>query len=122
MSDMNFSKETAGDVLIEKINIKRATAAEADEFRDRLLNDIETGWRRIVIDFEDNSFIDSTFLGAIVTVLRTLSKLGGDLKISSVHGDVKNILDLTGSFRVLSSFDTKEEAVLSFQNKQRNTF
>ncbi|MGA7723328.1 MAG: STAS domain-containing protein [Ignavibacteriaceae bacterium] len=119
---MNFSKETAGDVLIEKINIKRATAAEADEFRDILLNDIETGWRRIVIDFEDNSFIDSTFLGAIVTVLRTLSKLGGDLKISSVHGDVKNILDLTGSFRVLSSFDTKEEAVLSFQNKQRNTF
>jgi anti-sigma B factor antagonist len=122
MSDMNFSRETTGDVLIEKINIKRATAAEADEFRNILLKDIESGWRKIVIDFEDNSFIDSTFLGSIVTVLRTLSKLGGDLKISSIHGDVKNMLDITGSFRVLSSFDTRQEAVLSFQNKQGNMY
>jgi anti-sigma B factor antagonist len=114
---MNFSKETTGDVLIEKINIKRATAAEAEEFRDILLNDIQNGWRKIVIDFENNSFIDSSFLGTIVTVLRTLSKLGGDLKVSCIHGDVKNILEITGSFRVLSAFNTKEEAVLSFQNK-----
>jgi anti-anti-sigma factor len=122
---MNFSREVTGDVLIEKVNIKRATVTDADELKDILLKEIENGWRKIVIDLEDNSFIDSTFLGSIVIVLRTISKLGGDLRLSGTHGDVKNILEITGAFRVLSSFDTKQEAVLSFQDskdKRKNYF
>ena len=116
---MNFSRETIGDVLIEKIKIDRATVTEADEFREILLKDIESGWRQIVIDFEDNSFIDSTFLGTIIIALRTISKLGGDLRIFGANGDAINILEITGVFRVLSSFDTKEEAVLSFKENSR---
>lgn len=114
---MNFSRETTGDVLIEKVNIKRATVTEADEFRNVILKDIESGWRKIIIDLEGNSFMDSTFLGSIVIALKIISKLGGDLRIARVHGDVKNILEITGAFRVLSSFDSIEEAVSSFQNK-----
>ena len=114
---MNFSRETTGDVLIEKINIKRATVTEADEFRDILFKDIELGWRYIVIDFENNSFIDSTFLGTIIIALKTISKLGGDLRIAVVNGDTENTFEITGAFRVLTSFKTKEEAVLSFKEK-----
>jgi anti-anti-sigma factor len=112
---MNFSRELKGDVLIEKVNIIRATAAEADEFRNILLNDIECGARKLVIDLSDNSFLDSTFLGTIIIALRTISKIGGDLRIAGVQGDVKNILEITGSFRVLASYNTIEEAVQSFR-------
>ena len=114
---MDFSRETTGDVLIEKINIKRATVTETDEFRDILLKDIESGWRKIVIDFENNSFIDSAFLGTIIIALKIISKLGGDLRIAALCDDTENTLEITGAFRVLSSFKTKEEAVLSFKEK-----
>jgi anti-anti-sigma factor len=107
-----------GDVLVIKINVKRATVTEADEFRTILLRYIECGWRKIIINFEDTSFLDSTFLGSMVIALRTLSKLGGDLRISGVQGDAKNILEITGAFRVLTSFDTLEEAVASFAGKK----
>jgi len=115
---MNFTRETTGDVLIEKVNITRATVTEAEELKDILLKDIENGWRKIVIDLTNNSFIDSTFLGSIVIGLKTISKLGGDLRISGAHGDVKSILEITGSSRVLISFDSLEQAVSSFQDKK----
>jgi anti-anti-sigma factor len=115
---MSFSREAAGDVLVEKINFQRATVSEAEEFRNILLKDIENGWRKIVIDFGNSVFMDSTFLGAIIIALKTISKLGGDLRIAGAQGDAKNILEITGAYRVLSSFDTIEEAVFSFQNKK----
>lgn len=115
---MSITKETSGDVLVLKINIKRATVTEADELRTILLRYIECGWRKIVLNLEDTSFLDSTFLGSIFIALRTISKLGGDLRISGVHGDAKNILEVTGAFRVLTSFINVEEAVASFAGKK----
>ena len=113
-----FVKETKGDVLIEIVNIERATLIYADEFRHILLKDIEDGWRKIIIDLTANSFMDSSFLGSIVIALKTISKLGGDLRIAAAHGDSHAVLELTGTSRVLKAFNTCEEAVLSFKDKK----
>ncbi len=61
---MFFIKEEHNDVIVEVVDLTRATLSEADEFKQRLTENIENGYKKIVVDLSDCEFIDSTFLGS----------------------------------------------------------
>lgn len=111
---MSFNKENRGEVLVVSIDLKRATVMETDDFRNLLLNEIENGKKKIVVDLEKCSFMDSTFLGSLVIALKAITKIGGDLRISGAKGDSQAIMELTGTSRVFQSFETVDKAVFSF--------
>jgi anti-anti-sigma factor len=111
---MDFIQEKHGAVIVEIVSITRATMKEAEEFKQILLKDIESGWRKIVVDLTDCEFIDSTFLGALVVSLKRITGLGGDLKLVGFQDAVNTMFQLTRMFRVFETFSTKEEAVKSF--------
>jgi len=109
-----YIKEEVGDVVVEKVNLSRATLKEAEDFKRTLVRDIESGKKRIVVDLADCEFIDSTFLGALVVSLKKITALGGDLKLVGFQPNVRSMFELTRMYRVFESFETKEEAVASF--------
>ena len=111
----SFSREIMEDVIVEVVNIERATYKETDEFRNRLKKDVEEGWRYIIVDLKNNTFMDSTFLGSLIITLKTVAKLGGDLRIAGVRGDTKAIFEFTGTSRVFKMFKNREAAVNSFK-------
>ena len=111
----SFSREIMDDVLVEIVYLERATYKETDEFRNRLIEDVDEGWRKIIVDLKYNLFMDSTFLGSLITSLKNLSKLGGDLRIAGVRGDTKAIFEFTGTSRVFKIFKSREAAVNSFK-------
>ena len=112
--EMSYIKEIRGEILVELVVLKRATATESDDFRDILMTDIKNGWKKIVVDLSKCNFMDSTFLGSMVIAQKALAKIGGDLRISGASGDSQAILELTGTSRIFQSYRTKEEAVASF--------
>lgn len=109
-----YVKEEVGDIVVEKVNLSRATLKEAEDFKRTLIRDIESGKKRIVVDLADCEFIDSTFLGALVVSLKKITALGGDLKLVGFQPNVRSMFELTRMYRVFESFETKEEAVASF--------
>jgi anti-anti-sigma factor len=109
-----YVKEEVGDVVVEKVNLSRATLKEADDFKRTLVKDIESGKKRIVVDLAGCEFIDSTFLGALVVSLKKITALGGDLKLVGFQPNVRSMFELTRMYRVFESYETKEEAVASF--------
>jgi anti-anti-sigma factor len=109
-----YVKEEVGDIVVEKVNLSRATLKEAEDFKKTLVRDIESGKKRIVVDLADCEFIDSTFLGALVVSLKKITALGGDLKLVGFQPNVRSMFELTRMYRVFESFETKEEAVASF--------
>jgi anti-anti-sigma factor len=111
---MDFSQEKHGIVLVEVVNITRATLKEAEDFKQVLLKDIELGWRKIVVDLTECEFIDSTFLGALVVSLKRITGLGGDLKLVGFQSAVSMMFQLTRMSRVFETFSSKEEAIKSF--------
>ena len=111
----DFIKEERGDVIIEKVNLTRATLKEADEFKQALANDIDSGRKKIVVDLTDCEFIDSTFLGSLVVSLKKITSLGGDLRLVGFQPAVHSMFELTRMYRVFESFKTREEAVASFE-------
>ena len=84
---MDFNKEKYNDVLVEVVNLTRATLKEAEEFKLTLLHDIEEGAKKIVVDISECEFIDSTFLGALVVSLKKITSLGGDLRLVGFNSE-----------------------------------
>ena len=111
---MDFYKEEHDAVLVEVVDITRATMKEAEEFKQVLLKDIELGWRKIVVDLTDCEFIDSTFLGAVVVSLKRIAGFGGDIKLVILNSEVNSMIQLTRMFRVFETFSSREEAIKSF--------
>ena len=109
-----YVREEVGDVVVEKVNLTRATLKEAEDFKQALVKVIESGKKRIVVDLADCEFIDSTFLGALVVSLKKITALGGDLKLVGFQPNVRSMFELTRMYRVFESFETKEEAISSF--------
>ena len=112
---MDFTREKYGDVIVEVVNLTRATLKEAEEFKQTLVQDIEMGARKLVVDLSECEFIDSTFLGSLVVSLKKVTGMGGDLRLIGFQPAVHSMFELTRMYRVFESFKTKEEAVQSFQ-------
>jgi anti-anti-sigma factor len=111
---MDFFQEKHGVIIVEVVNLTRATLKEAEEFKQILLKDIELGWRKIVVDLTDVEFVDSTFLGALVVSLKRITGLGGDLKLVGFQSAVESMFQLTRMYRVFETFPKRDEAVKSF--------
>ena len=106
-------KEKKGDVIVYKI--------EGDvEFDDSIqLNEtftqtIAEGSARIVIDLGGCNYIDSSGLGALVEGLKSTQKANGDLRLSNLNEDFKEILMMTRIIKYFQIFDNTESAVSSF--------
>ena len=112
---MFFIKEEHDDVIVEVVELNRATLNEVDEFRQRLIENIENGHKKIIVDLARCEFIDSTFLGALVIYLKKVTILGGDLRLVGFQPTVHSMFELTRMYRVFETFKTKEDAILSFQ-------
>ena len=110
----DFEKQLSGDVLIEKVNLQRATLVEANIMKKRLLDDIQLNNKNIIIDISKCDFIDSTFLGALVVSLKRTRETGGDIKMVIASSVAKN-LNVTGVLRVFKNYSSVEDALKSFR-------
>jgi anti-anti-sigma factor len=111
---MSFSSEKINDVVVESVEISRATFKEAEDFKKHLNQDIEHGYIKIIVDLSKCAFIDSTFLSTIVTALKKVSKAGGILKLAGVHSETQALLELTGTAKVFEIYPSKDLALKSF--------
>jgi anti-anti-sigma factor len=113
---MNCLQETYEDVLVQGIDLTRATLQEAGEIKNTLHKSIEQGYRKIIVDLSLCEFIDSSFLGALVVSLKKVAALGGNLKLVGFQPAVRSMLERTKMTRVFESFPTKEAAIRSFDD------
>ncbi len=111
---MNIVEEIIDDIVVEIVNLDRATLGEAEEFKQKLNSRISGGYCKIIIDLSSVEFIDSTFLGVIVGGLKKAVKMGGDLKLVGFKPSVRSMFELTRLFRVFESYSELQDALKSF--------
>jgi anti-anti-sigma factor len=114
---MDYTQEKYDDVVVEVVNLSRATLKEAMEFKEVLTHDIAIGNTKIVVDLSDCEFIDSTFLGALVVSLKRVIELGGEIRLIGFHPAVNSMFHLTRLDRVFEVFKTKEDAIKSYKTE-----
>jgi anti-sigma B factor antagonist len=88
----------------------------APQFREVLLQTIDDGAVRVVIDLTDVSFIDSTALGVLVSAGKRLQQSAGRLAIGCPDEKIRRILEITGLDTVFAVFPTRDAAVAAQQS------
>lgn len=90
------------------------TSIEAENSRDfkiKLLDLINQGNKTMLIDFANVEFIDSSALGSLISVLKSLSAAQGQIMIYDVKAPVSRIFELTKLNQVFPMFASKDDAI-----------
>jgi anti-sigma B factor antagonist len=68
---------------------------EVATFRVEINKLIENGQKNFTFDFSQCNFIDSTGLGALVSIYKKCSEKGGNIKLKSLKPEVEKLFKLT---------------------------
>ena len=80
--------------------------------KGELVRAIDSGARRLVVDFSRTTFIDSTVLGNLVRARKRLVTAGGEeVALVATDSTVVRVLEVTGLDRVFAIFPTREAAM-----------
>ncbi len=107
---MQLEDRHDGNILIVKVLNNRMDAKSVDDFLDKMSEHITNGERFIVLSLSDVDFIDSSGLGAIVSVLKQL-KGHGKLVISGAGESIIRMFKLTRMNKVFNMFVNEKGAV-----------
>ena len=97
------------DIFVLRLPMERLDAAAAPEFKARLSEEISEDMRLIIVDFSEVAFVDSTGLGAIVSLLKMMPR-DGKLAVAGLNSSTLRLFQLTRLDRVFEIFDDVEEA------------
>jgi anti-sigma B factor antagonist len=83
----------------------------APEFKERMVQVIEDGKKRVVVDLTKATFIDSTTLGVLVGGVKRLRPAGGSLALVCTDQNICKIFEITGLDRVFPIHPSRDEAL-----------
>ncbi|HWH43590.1 MAG TPA: STAS domain-containing protein [Thermoleophilaceae bacterium] len=83
----------------------------APEFKERMVQVIDGGTKRVVVDLSKATFIDSTTLGVLVGGVKRLRPVGGQMLLVCSDQNILKIFEITGLDRVFPIHATREEAL-----------
>ena len=99
--------ESIGVVVLEgEIDIY-----SAPQFKEVLVNGIEDGARRVVVDLTGVTFIDSTALGVLVSGAKRVRPRNGSLDIVCTDENIIRIFEITGLDRIFGIYPSRDEAL-----------
>jgi anti-sigma B factor antagonist len=111
---MQASSRQIGDVSV--VDVKgRITLGEGNEIIRELVSELTAqGNKRIVFNLIEVDHIDSAGIGELVRTHSTLRRQGGQLKLASPSGKVKDVLKMTSLHAVFDIHENETSAVKSF--------
>lgn len=92
----------------------RVDLLSAGQLRQALLDAVEAGHRRLVVDLGDVPFIDSSGLASLISGLKAARQAGGDLRIARPTEQAQTVFQLTRLDRVLRAYPSIDEALASY--------
>ncbi|WP_028581613.1 STAS domain-containing protein [Desulfogranum japonicum] len=110
---MPIQSSQVGDVTRVRID-DRLEADTVQEFRNAMSRLADEGNIKIVLDFGNVSFVDSSGLGCIVSALRQFRQYEGDIKLACITDNIRPLIEIVRLHRVFDIYDSAEEAVKSF--------
>ena len=110
---MQINEEKKGAVTVLRPD-GALTQADAETFKQRLLDIRKASLGRFVVDVSSVPYVDSKGLEALVEVNEELARSGQSLKICGVNETLREVLDLTELAGLFEPYEDAGSAVRSF--------
>ncbi|UCD23392.1 MAG: STAS domain-containing protein [Gemmatimonadota bacterium] len=84
------------------------------ELKQKVLDALEQGERKFLIDFTSTGYIDSSGLGVLVSLSKKIREVGGELRLAGLNEDLRTLFELTKLDSLFAIADTADEALAAF--------
>jgi anti-sigma B factor antagonist len=92
----------------------RVDSATAPELESSLKQLVESDKSRLVLDLAGVDYMSSAGLRAMVSTLKSVKRVGGDLRLASPSARVAEVLRLAGLTSIFSIYSSQTDAVSSY--------
>jgi anti-sigma B factor antagonist len=113
IQSMGFDVSQQGQVTLVEVE-GQLIVGNRQELKQQVLEQLENGDRKFVIDFAKTGYIDSSGLGVLVSLSKKIREQGGELRLSSLNDDLRTLFELTKLDTLFRIADTKEQAMEGF--------
>jgi len=114
---LGFSASTRqyGDVTVVDVR-GRFTMIEGEAVHEMLIDLIEDGKRKLLLNFRDVTYLDSSGVGQLVRALYSAQKYGAQLKAVELSPRAAEVLRLVNLHKIFPDFADEQTALRSFFN------
>lgn len=112
---LTIKQRDAEGVTILDLSGKITIGQGSAQFREAIRQLMEQGRTRLLLNFADVSYVDSSGIGELVSAYTTLNNQGGQLKLLNLPKRIKDLLRITKLLTVFETFDDEAAALRSFQ-------
>lgn len=84
------------------------------ELKQKVLDELEQGERKFLIDFARTGYIDSSGLGVLVSLSKKIREQGGELRLANLNDDLKTLFELTKLDTLFQIADSRNRGLESF--------
>ena len=110
---MSFSVSTRGDVCIVEVE-GQLIVGNRQELKQKILQELDKGQRKVLVDFARTGYIDSSGLGVLVSLAKKIRDMGGDLRLANLNDDLQTLFELTKLDTLFQISETRERALENF--------
>jgi len=111
---MNITTSQVNGISVVRVSEARLTYPLLTDFVDTVTGLITAGDKRILINLETVSYVDSATIGCLMDLYRQASAAGGALKLAGVQKRVETMLTMTGAHNFLEVHADQASAIASF--------
>lgn len=105
--NIKYSKE---DRLLKIELTEEIDQHTADKVRRKIDDEIERFIpRKVIFDFSNISFMDSSGIGMVIGRYKLTKMLGGNLEIININKQTKKIFDMSGVTRIIKVSENQKE-------------
>lgn len=117
---MEFTPFEKNGILIIQLDSEALDAKQVSEFKEQVIQILESkGSDHVIFDLHKLQFIDSSGLGAFLSLFRHLNMKGGHLSLAAMNKPVKTIFELVSMQKIFDCHDTVDLAMSVRENKKK---
>lgn len=110
---MSFGVNKLNDITIVDVE-GQLIVGNRQELKQKVLQELESGGRKFLIDFSGTGYIDSSGLGVLVSLSKKIREQGGELRLASLNEDLRALFELTKLDTLFQISNNRDEALASF--------
>lgn len=114
MSKLIIRERRMESISVLDLEGKFALGEGSVEFRNSIRSHIEKGRKKILLNLENVSSIDSSGLGELVSAYTAITKSGGQIKLLNLSKRVHELMFITKLLTIFDVFDNEAEAINDF--------
>ena len=115
---MKINAKGVGDICVLEIE-GEVDSEHSAQLKKAIVKAREEYAKHFILDLSGVSFIDSTGLGVLISLMRHMNENAGHLKLAGLQDEVRSIFEITRLYKVFDLCPSAEEALLLMPKKKQ---